>query len=109
MIGPDVVHFQWLVHPTVDRRWLRRVASSRPTVFTAHEVLPPRSRYDVGAWLDVFASVARIVVHARSSAERLVDLGVEPERIVEIAHPAFEGPTASRSRRREARPSSSSG
>ena len=61
-------------------------------MFTAHEVLPPRSRDHVEAWLDVFRSVARIVVHARSSAERLVDLGVEPERIVEIAHPAFEGP-----------------
>ena len=91
-LDPDVVHVQWLVHPKYDRRWLRQVASSRPTVFTAHEVLPPRSRDHVEAWLDVFRSVARIVVHARSSAERLVDLGVEQERIVEIAHPAFEGP-----------------
>lgn len=89
-LGPDVVHVQWLGIPRVDRFWLRRVARERPTVLTAHEVLPPRTANQVDAWRDVFATVDRVVVHSAAARARLVELGVDPSTIVEIPHPAFE-------------------
>jgi len=89
-LAPDVVHVQWLGYPRFDRFWLRRVAHRRPTVLTAHEVLPQRTASQVDAWRDVFAAVDRVVAHTAGSAGRLAELGVEPEKIVEIPHPAFE-------------------
>ena len=47
-------------------------------VFTAHEVLPPRTANQVDAWREVFAAVDRVVVHSAGSASRLAELGVEP-------------------------------
>ena len=90
-LDPDVVHVQWLGIPRFDRRWLRRVARARATVMTAHEVLPPRTADQVDVWREVFATVDRVVVHSASSGARLVELGVDPGKIVEIPHPAFDG------------------
>jgi glycosyltransferase involved in cell wall biosynthesis len=89
-LAPDVAHVQWLGYPRFDRHWLRRMAHRRPTVITAHEVLPQRTASQVDAWRDVFAIVDRVVAHTPGAAERLVELGVEPAKIVEIPHPAFE-------------------
>ena len=72
------------------RRWLRELGESYPTVFTAHEVLPPRTAHQEGFWREAFAAVDRVVVHSRGSGERLVGLGVDPAKIVEIPHPAFD-------------------
>jgi glycosyltransferase involved in cell wall biosynthesis len=93
-LAPDVAHVQWLGYPRFDRFWLRRVAHRRPTVLTAHEVLPQRTASQVGAWRDVFATVDRVVAHTAGSAGRLAELGVEPAKIVEIPHPAFESANA---------------
>jgi glycosyltransferase involved in cell wall biosynthesis len=90
-LAPDIVHVQWLGFPRFDRLWLRRVAARQPTVLTAHEVLPPRTADQVAAWRAVFRLVDRVVVHSAGSAKRLGELGVEPEKVVEILHPAFEG------------------
>lgn len=89
-LRPDVVHVQWLGIPRYDRRWLRELADPYPTVFTAHEVLPPRTAHQEGFWREAFAAVDRVVVHSRGSGERLVGLGVDPAKIVEIPHPAFD-------------------
>ena len=89
-LDPDVVHVQWLGIPRFDRLWLRRLAAARATVITAHEVLPPRTADQVDAWREVFSLVDRVVVHSRSSERGLVELGVDPAKIVEIAHPVFE-------------------
>ena len=91
-LDPDVLHVQWLGLPRFDRLWLRRAARRRPTVLTAHEVLPPRTADQVDVWLDVFAMVDRVVVHSAGSGARLAELGVEPGKIVEIPHPVFESP-----------------
>ncbi len=89
-LAPDVVHVQWLGIPRFDRRWLRKLAASHPVALTAHEVLPPRSADQVDFWQEIFAAVDRVVVHTRGSGERLVSLGVDPAKIVEIPHPAFD-------------------
>ena len=87
--APDVVHVQWLGIPRYDRRWLRKLAAAYPVAITAHEILPPRSAHQVRFWREIFSAARRVVVHTPSSGERLVSLGVDPARIVEIPHPAF--------------------
>lgn len=88
-LDPDVVHVQWLPYPALDRRWLRSLARRRPTVFTAHDVLPRRSEDRVGVWRDVFATADRTIVHSEAARERLVGLGVDAERLAVVPHPLF--------------------
>lgn len=89
-LAPDVVHVQWLPLPRVDRLWLRKLARGRPTVLTAHDVLPRRSRHLVDTWLSIFAAVHRVVVHSEGALEKLASLGVARAKLVRIAHPVFE-------------------
>jgi glycosyltransferase involved in cell wall biosynthesis len=88
-LDPDIVHVQWLPLPRLDLRWLRRLAASRPTVFTAHHALPRDAGAAMDARLRVYEAVARVVVHSRGVLEELVALGVARERLAYIPHPVF--------------------
>lgn len=85
-LAPDVVHVQWLPRPELDVRWLRRL--TRPSVLTAHDVLPRRRRAEP-AWREALTIVDRVVVHSARAVAQLVDSGLERERIARIAHPIF--------------------
>src|SRR5439155_7092624 len=87
-IAPEIVHFQWLFRPEIDLRWLRAVAATRPTVFTAHDLAGMLSRRR-GAWLRVLEAVERVVVHSRRGVEELAAPGIPHTRIVRIPHPVF--------------------
>ena len=91
-LEPDVVHLQWLVRPRFDVRWVRRLAKPRPLVFTAHDLAAPRTA-PRPVWRDILACAARVVVHSHRGVAQIEALGVERERIVRIAHPAFEAPS----------------
>ena len=58
------------------------------TVFTAHDVLPRRSRDAAPLWAELYASCDRVIVHGAASRDRLlVEVGgVTPERIAVIPH-----------------------
>jgi glycosyltransferase involved in cell wall biosynthesis len=86
-LEPDVAHVQWLAIPRYDLHWLRRLV--RPTVLTAHDVLPRRQK-NARAWGEALALVDRVVVQSQRALEQLVELGVERERLVRIGHPVFE-------------------
>ena len=88
-LDPDVVHLQWLPRPELDVRWLRRLSARRPTVLTAHDVLPRRDAA-LPAWRRSLALVDRVVVHSRRAVGELEQLGVGPERIARIPHPVFD-------------------
>ena len=90
-LAPDVVHVQWLAEPRLDVNWLRGLTRRRPTVLTAHDVVPRLSR-NVEAWDKVLGIVDRIVVHSHRAAEQLAELGIPPGRIVRIPHPIFASP-----------------
>jgi glycosyltransferase involved in cell wall biosynthesis len=90
-LEPDAAHVQWLARPELDVRWLRRVAGRHPTVLTAHNALPRRTKAHP-AWRAALETVARVVVHSRRTVDRLVDFGIERERIVVIPHPVFDDP-----------------
>jgi glycosyltransferase involved in cell wall biosynthesis len=82
-LDPDVVHLQWLPRPELDLRWVRRVG--RPTVLTAHDVVPRREGA-LPAWHKALGLVDRVIVHSQRAAEQLRDFHPEV-----IRHPVFEG------------------
>jgi glycosyltransferase involved in cell wall biosynthesis len=82
----DVVHHQWLAAPEIDNRVLRML---RPSVFTAHDLLPRRTAKKRELWKKLLGRFSRVVVHSEHGRETLADLGVEPRRLRVIPHPAF--------------------
>jgi glycosyltransferase involved in cell wall biosynthesis len=86
---PDIVHWQWAPQPSLDLRALRAARhESGATIFTAHDVLPRRSRDAAPLWAELYASCDRVIVHGAASRDRLlVEVGgVTPERIAVIPH-----------------------
>jgi glycosyltransferase involved in cell wall biosynthesis len=88
-LGPDVVHVQWLGIAAYDARWLRRVARTKPTVVTAHDVVP-RRRANARGWEAALRIADRVVVHSDRAVERLAETGVPRERLVRIRHAVFD-------------------
>jgi glycosyltransferase involved in cell wall biosynthesis len=83
----DVVHFQWLAVQAVDRYLL----PDRPTVLTAHDLLPREPRPGQ-AWAQrrLYEAVDAIVVHSSYGRDLLVArLGVDPAKVRVIHHGAF--------------------
>jgi glycosyltransferase involved in cell wall biosynthesis len=85
----DVVHYQWLTLPGIDRRLL---PPTRPRVMTAHYILPPdASRRAVRSARKVFGAMDAVVAHSEHSAARLRDeVGMPAERVRVIPHGAFD-------------------
>jgi glycosyltransferase involved in cell wall biosynthesis len=82
----DVVHFQWLALPELDRVVLR---SDRPLVFTAHDLLPRRTAHRAGLWRALFARFDRVVVHSERGRDALMAFGVQEGKLRVIPHPVF--------------------
>jgi glycosyltransferase involved in cell wall biosynthesis len=83
----DVVHFQWLDVPWLDRLLLPR----RPLVLTAHDLLPREPRPgQVSAQRRLYDAVDALVVHSEHGRGQLVDVvGVERAKVHVIHHGAF--------------------
>jgi glycosyltransferase involved in cell wall biosynthesis len=86
--GPDVVHFQWLTVQPLDVHLLPR---RRPTVLTAHDVLPREPRAgQLRAQRRLYERVDHVVVHSEHGRARLTgELGLDPARVTVIPHGAF--------------------
>ena len=83
------MHWQWAPLPALDLRALRAAGrSAGATVFTAHDVLPRRSRDAAPLWAELYGSCDRVIVHGAASRDRLlVEVGgIAPERIAVIPH-----------------------
>jgi glycosyltransferase involved in cell wall biosynthesis len=85
----DLVHYQWLTLPGLDRRLL---PPTRPRVMTAHYILPPdASRRAARAARKVFGAMDAVVAHSEHGAARLRDeVGLPAERVRVIPHGAFD-------------------
>jgi len=85
----DLVHYQWLTLPGIDRRLL---PPTRPRVMTAHYILPPNaSRRAARGAHKVFGAMDAVVAHSEHSAARLRDeVGLPAERVRVIPHGAFD-------------------
>jgi len=79
----DVVHVQWLSSPEVDARLLQL---RRPSVFTAHDILPRRTAGKPELWRRIWSRFDRVVVHSERGREGLAAYGIDA-RV--IPHPVF--------------------
>lgn len=84
----DVVHFQWLAVQWLDRYLL----PNRPTVLTAHDLLPREPRLtQVRAQRRLYGAVDAVVAHSEYGRRQLVDaLGVPAAKVHVIHHGAFD-------------------
>jgi len=83
----DVVHFQWLDLPWLDRYLLPAL----PTLLTAHDLLPREPRpLQARAQRALYDAVDAVVTHSEYGRRQLVDrLGLDPSRVHVIPHGAF--------------------
>ena len=84
----DVVHFQWLALQAVDRFLLPR----RPTVLTAHDLLPREPRPgQVRSQRRLYDAVDAVIAHSEYGRGQLIDrLGVDAAKVRVIHHGAFD-------------------
>lgn len=82
-LRPDVVHFQWLPAPSIDRYVISALKKlGIRLVFTVHDTNPfndaPSSRGQVFGWRRVLDDFDALVVHTASSKQILEHCGVRP-------------------------------
>jgi glycosyltransferase involved in cell wall biosynthesis len=91
----DVVHFQWLTVQPLDVHLLPRRrptgSKARPPrpklVLTAHDVLPREPRPgQLAAQRRLYERFDAVVVHSEHGRGRLLELGVDPDRVHVIPH-----------------------
>jgi glycosyltransferase involved in cell wall biosynthesis len=84
----DIVHFQWLPIPGLDRHLL---PPKRPRIYTMHWRLPERDSRIGRSLTKLLAKMDAVVVHSEHGAGRLqADFGVAAERLRVIPHGAFD-------------------
>lgn len=87
---PDVIHFQWLPLPVVDRRFLKRLRAIAPLVLTVHDTNPFNGNptgglQRVGAHA-AFADFDRLIVHTEQGRARLLAHGEGMDRVTVMPH-----------------------
>ncbi|WP_181008488.1 glycosyltransferase family 4 protein [Sphingomonas montanisoli] len=91
---PDVIHFQWTPLPVVDRRFLNRLRRIAPIVLTVHDSAPfnenPSSRVQQLGSTSIMREFDRVIVHTAKAKARILEYGVEPSRVAQIAHGMLE-------------------
>lgn len=84
----DVVHYQWLPLPALDRRLLAPV---RPRLFTMHWRFPEPGSRIASTLSRLLARMDAVVAHSEHGRRRLgADYGVDPAKIEVIPHGAFD-------------------
>ncbi len=84
---PDLVHYQWLTVPAIDRLLL---PGTRPRVFTLHYPLP-RGSLGLAGQRRLLAGMDAVIAHSEHGARRLRDdVGLDPRQVRVIPHGAFD-------------------
>ena len=87
---PDVIHFQWLPLPIVDRRMLGRFRRVAPLVLTVHDTNPfngdPSAGLQARGASACFALFDRLIVHTRQGLARMRAFGVPERKLVVVPH-----------------------
>jgi glycosyltransferase involved in cell wall biosynthesis len=91
---PDVIHFQWVPFPLVDRFFLRRLRKVAPLVLTVHDTEPfhgaPSSRLQYVGFMSALKKFDHYIVHTQYSKKALVrGFGLSEEHISVIPHGVF--------------------
>jgi glycosyltransferase involved in cell wall biosynthesis len=87
---PDVIHFQWVPLPSVDRRFLKALREVAPLVVTVHDSLPfnasPSSFVQTIGVGSIYAGFDRLIVHTADAVTKLVEAGHSPDSVACIPH-----------------------
>lgn len=87
---PDVIHFQWLPLPAVDRRLLAGFRAIAPLLLTVHDTNPfngdPSARLQGHGFLDSLAGFDTLIVHTAQGQARLRDAGIPEARLALMPH-----------------------
>jgi glycosyltransferase involved in cell wall biosynthesis len=91
---PDVIHFQWLPLPLVDRFMLARFRRVAPLVLTVHDTNPfngaPSTGLQSAGMAQCFSLFDQLIVHTGQGRDRLQAQGIAPERLTLVAHGLLE-------------------
>ena len=86
--GADLIHYQWLPIPSLDRRLL---PPKRPRVYTMHWRLPEAGTRIADTLERLLAEMDAVVVHSEHGAVRLEsDFAVPREKLRVIPHGSFD-------------------
>jgi glycosyltransferase involved in cell wall biosynthesis len=95
---PDVLHFQWLPLPALDRRFLPGLRRLAPLVLTVHDTNPfngdPSTALQGVGTARAWNAFDRLIVHTARGRERLVGGGADPARGAVLPHGPLGQPAA---------------
>lgn len=87
---PDVIHFQWLPLPVVDRQLLAAFRRVAPLVLTVHDTNPfngdPSAGLQQRGFFRSLAEFGTLIVHTVQGQTRLRGSGIAAERLVLLPH-----------------------
>jgi len=95
-LRPDVIHFQWLPVPILDRLYLEQLSRIAPLVFTVHNTNQPRgtrfqSMYQKLGWNSLFRHIQAIIAHSPYSKRRILENKWAPaDKIHVVPHGVFD-------------------
>lgn len=88
-VSADVLHVHWSTMPQLD---VHLLPLRRPSVMTAHDILPRRTAARIDLWRRMYSRFDRVIAHSESGRRRLVEqVGLDEGRIAMIPHPVFPG------------------
>ena len=94
---PDILHFQWLPLPAVDRRLLAGFGRICPMVLTVHDTNPfngdPSAAFQARGFARCLSLFDHLIVHTRQGRDRLVALGLPATRISMLPHGLIQNVT----------------
>ena len=92
---PDIIHFQWLPLPVIDRRMLAGLRAIAPLVLTVHDTNPfngnPSASMQARGFAESLRMFDQLIVHTLQGRDRLLAFGIEAARISVLPHGLIEG------------------
>ena len=89
-IRPDVIHFQWLPLPVIDRHMLARFGAVAPLVLTVHDTNPfngdPSAGLQQHGFFGCLGAFSKLIVHTAQGQARLHARGVSHDKLVVLPH-----------------------
>lgn len=99
-LDPDVIHFQWLPLPVVDKVFVERLEQIAPVVYTVHDTTPYHgatpSRLQVWGVRSVPKKFDRLIVHTNDAREELTERDISASKISVVPHGVLRYPDSER-------------
>ncbi len=87
---PDIIHFQWVPLPAVDRMFLPLFRRIAPAILTVHDSSPfnnnPRARIQGVGAIGIMKDFDHLIVHTNKAKDVLIARGIDLNRISKIDH-----------------------